>query len=113
MKVNQSRPRRQMFSSQQEAGSRAQGLTRGPDPVFPLLFHENPAVFRIPRPATFYLFFFFHRFPEFLFCLWVFSEKAARLRSRLGRLGRFRQGVIRNILPFVGGGGAFQLLNYP
>ena len=53
----------------------------GPDPVFPLLFHENPAVSRIP------LFFFF------------FSEKAARLRSRLRRLGRFRQGVIRNLLP--------------
>ena len=81
MKVNQSRPRRQMFSSQQEAGSWAQGLKRGPDPVFPLLFHENPAVSRIP------LFFFF------------FSEKAARLRSRLRRLIRFRQGVIRNLLP--------------
>ena len=24
----------------------------GPDPVFPLLFHENPAVSRIPHPAS-------------------------------------------------------------
>ena len=54
---------------------------------------------RIPHPA---IFFFFHRFPEFLFCLWVFSEKAARLLSRLRRLVRFRQGVIRNLLPFWG-----------
>ena len=78
----------------------------GPDPVFPLLFHENPAVSRIPHPASriplFFFFFFFHRFPEFLFCLWVFSEKAARLLSRLRRLVCFRQGVIRNLLPFWG-----------
>ena len=81
----------------------------GPDPVFPFLFHENPAVSRIPHPAIFFL--FFHRFPEFLFCLWVFSEKAARLLSRLRRLVRFRQGVIRNLLPFWGP--PLQLLNYP
>ena len=32
----------------------------GPDPVFPLLFHENPAVSRIPHPASrIPLFFFF------------------------------------------------------
>ena len=58
-------------------------------------------------------FFFFNRFPEFLFCLCVFSEKVARLRSRLRRLGRFRQGVIRNILPFAGGGGAFAVVELP
>ena len=57
---------------------------------------------RIRHPAIFFFFFFFHRFPEFLFCLWVFSEKAARLLSRFRRLVRFRQGVIRNLLPFWG-----------
>ena len=51
------------------------------------------------RVPQLFIYFFFHRFPEFLFCLWVFSEKAARLLSRLRRLGRFRQGVIRNLLP--------------
>ena len=70
---------------------------------------QYPAVSRIPHPAIFFL--FFHRFPEFLFCLWVFSEKAARLLSRLRRLVRFRQGVIRNLLPFWGP--PLQLLNYP
>ena len=98
IKANQSRSRRQMFSSQQESGSRAQGLKRGSWSRIPAPFSRKSR--GIPHPANrIFFFFFFNRFPKFLFCLWVFSEKAARLLSRLHRLGRFRQGVIRNLLP--------------
>ena len=97
------------------AGSRivSSGTEKRSGPRIPAPFSRKSR--SIPHPASrnFLFIFFFHRFPEFLFCLWVFSEKAARLRSRLGRLGRFRQGVIRNILPFVGGGGGFAVVELP
>ena len=72
----------------------------GPDPVFPLLFHENPAVSRIQHTAI-YIYFFksLSRIPLFFV---GFFRKSCLASQSAPALGTFSSGVLRNLLPFWG-----------
>ena len=86
----------------------------GPDPVFPLLFHENPAVFRIPHTAFFsFLFFFFSSLSRIPLLFVGFFRKSRPASQSAPPLGTFSTRCYKEYFTIWGRGGPLQLLNYP
>ena len=89
----------------------------GPDPVFPLLFHENPAVSRIPHPASriphpaIFFFFFFIAFPNSSFVCGFFQKKPPGFS--VGSAAWYVFVKVSYVIFYHFGGPPLQLLNYP